>query len=380
MAASVVDRRAAIVSAHSTMVDRLPEILAAHAHDITFIGCPEDPLHRSTFVTSTHPIGAHAQCAQFVPRLVGRDDILARLPDWTLWGSDVDLYRTARSTLPIEAKLRILPARTREGLRILGSKTDLALLSTELGLPFPRSVVVHEPAGLEAAVEQVGFPLLLKGERGAAGEKIRMARTAQDLWADPIPEPWYPLLAQESLTGAEAAVETLFVRGRLAGWLYSEPVTRESEFGVQTATRFVGPPSDDFADTLDRLAQAAGLQGFANCSFIRLQEPTRHVLIEADMRANAWHQFGPALGVDWGALMFADDDPPRPPVGPSIAPGDDTVVHLYPRELVYARATRSWAAAAPWLTNAPGTWRMRNRRDRAINAADRRAIASARIN
>jgi hypothetical protein len=372
MAASAV-RRITFVATHTFLIDRLPEVLAPTGAAITYIGCPLDPLHRSEFVAASHPVGVHGRCRFVIEALIGRPDLIDDLPDWTIWGSDMDLLRAARSALPEATKLRILPVRDLRGLPIVGSKTGLADLAAELGLPFPRSIVVNDPADLARTAARFRSPFYVKGERGGGSDRLRRIGSPDDMTANPIPEQWYPLLVQETILGEEIAVEAMFANGRLVGWTYSQAVAREDLDGRHTARRFCDPPSLDFASTLDALAHAAGLHGLANCTFIRASGPVRHVLIEADLRPNSWHQFGPRLGVDWGALMF-DPAEGQVPMHPEFGRGRGATIRLYPRELAQAAKEANLAAALPWITRAAGTWVGRNHRDRAVNAANRRLI------
>ncbi len=341
-----------------------------------YVGCPTDVLHRSDFVDLSVPIGSHDQCGRFVQGLVAHPGVVATLPDWIVWGDDMDLIRLARSPLPIAERLRILPARSAPGLAILGSKTGLVELAAELGLPQPRSVVVRTQADLALRLAQWRPPFFVKGERGGGGARLLRVSHADQVGPGLVPDAWFPVLLQEVAPGTEIAIEALFGHGRLLAWVHSTACSTEGPFGRHTAREFSDPQAEDFASTLQLLASAAGLHGLANCTFIRTADPARHLLIEADMRANAWHQFGPRLGVDWGALMRSaplDSDPARPRIGR----GRSVRIRLHPRELVHAATTASWTQARPWLVGAPGTWADRNSRDRSVNAQDRRAVAAA---
>lgn len=370
------DGAIALVAAHSGALDRLPGILSRPGVALTYVGCAGDPLLASATVDVPVPIGPRGDIAHFARSLVARPDVVASLPDWTLWGDDMDLIRVARSDLAETDKLRILPVRRTRGLPMLGSKTGFATLVTELGLPAPRSVVVMTPDGLADALGACTPPFFVKGERGGAAGRLRLVEDREQLLPGEIPDRWFPVLIQEQVPGTEVAVEALFGHGRLLGWLHSTATAREDRFGRHLVRRFADPSTHDFVETLQRLGEAAGLHGLANCTFIRTGTPARHLLVEADMRANGWHQFGPLLGVDWGALMLSGDDD-RPPVHPEFGPGAGRAVHLYPRDPLHALTTASWSSAWPWIVRAPGTWDTRIRGDRAIRAIDRRALGSA---
>ncbi len=361
-----------IVASHTGSVRRLPEVLQRSGHSVTFVGPPGEPLHRSDFVSGSIVVGTGD--SDFTRALALRDDVIDALPEWTLWGSDMDLIRMARCTLPEHTKTRILPARTALGLTMLGSKTGLARLAGSLGLAQPPFCVIDRPEDWPDAAATWPGRTLVKGERGAGGDRIRVAPSSEQVRADVVPDFWYPIVVQEYVDGDVVAVEALFAHGRLAAWMYSEVAHSEDPLGRSTARIFQDPPSDDFTTALDALANAAGLHGLANCTFIRPAGTDRHLLLEVDMRANAWFQFGPVLGVDWTAAMASDPAPDLPVIHPRFGPGVSRPLHLYPREPVHALDRRSWAAAKPWLTRAPGTWDTRNHRDRAVNTVERAEV------
>ena len=191
-----------------------------------------------------------------------------------------------------------------------------------------------------------------------------------------VPAGWFPVVVQEALDEAEVSVEVLFRDGELAAWMYAEMLTSQAHYGPSTSRRYVDPPSSDFEADLARVGRHAGLHGFFNCSLFWCPEEGRHLIFELDPRPNAWHQFGPRLGVDWVELMWRPDtaDAPR---HPTFGRGTGRAVHLYPRQLVDGLDARQWAAVRPWALGRPGTWGMRNHRDRAVNTAERDDVRAA---
>jgi hypothetical protein len=103
---------------------------------------------------------------------------------------------------------------------------------------------------------------------------------------------------QQKITGVEIHLDAQFFAGKLLGWTYSKVLQVSSRFGPSTDRLYVNPPSLDFVAELDALANAADLHSFANVTLIWVESESCHYLIEADLRPNAWHQFGQLLGVD----------------------------------------------------------------------------------
>lgn len=362
----------AFVAAQDGLLRRLPEILAGADTEIRVVAPPGSVLAQSSFVTSVSTVGKRGDAEDFMSALLSDDELLRSLPTWTLWGSDQELRVAARSDLDLDLKLQILPVRREAGLHLLGSKVGLALVTDRLDVPRPRSVVVSDASELASGLAALDRPALVKGDQGGSGTQILDASRLSSEPSEAIPSDWYPLLIQEFIDGVEVSVEALFGEGRLLAWQYSHPTTLERRFGRSMAREFFDPPNVDFVSSLQALAAECGLHGFANCSFIR-EADSRHRIIEVDMRATAWHQFGPHLGVDWRSVM-SDRADWRDPLHPRIGAGRRRRLHLYPRELVHAFAAMSWVSAAPWLRREEGTWNARNRADRAINRIERRHV------
>ena len=63
----------------------------------------------------------------------------------------------------------------------------------------------------------------------------------------------------------------------------------------------MNPPSLEFKEDLKQLEKSALFTGFVNVTFIEGHTDGLHYLIEADLRPNELHQYGPVLDVDGSA-------------------------------------------------------------------------------
>lgn len=367
----------AFVAANDGVLRRMPEVLAGEDTEIRVVGPPGSVLASSSFVTSVSTVGDRGEAEAFTSTLLADAELLRSLPKWTLWGSDAEMFAVARSDLDLGLKLEILPVRRQEGLKMLGSKVGLALTAAALGITQPRSLVLRNASELAAGIGEFDRPTLIKGDQGGGGARVRETSRVLARPSESVPADWYPLLLQEFIVGDEVSVEALFGEGRLLAWQYSTPVILEGQFGRTVARDFVDPSSMDFVKSLQVLAAECGLHGFANCTFIRAADSC-HQLVEVDMRANAWHQFGPQLGVDWRSLMLGLDAlEAHEPVHPEFGKGRKRRFHLYPRELAHAFSTLTWSSLAPWVRRSEGTWDTRNRTDPVLNRIERRVVLHA---
>lgn len=352
---------------------RLPEVLKRSGVRIRVIGNAENALAGSEFVDEFIHLD-YATPTDLAPALLAEPALLDSLSGWIVFGEDTTPRLLARSGLPFASKARILPARTAEGLGMLGSKAGLATLQGQVGRGGPRSVVASTNGELAAVLGTWEGNSLVKSDGGAGGEQVVAHRPERSATPTALPDAWFPVVVQEYIAGVDVSIEVLLRDGRLAGWQYSVARRVAGRYGPTTVRRFVDPPRLDFIHDLDDLATAGGLHGFFNCSLRWSPREGRHYLFELDPRPNAWHQFGPRLGVDWLSAM---SQPAGAACRSPRLPHPGVVLHLYPRELLWGLDNEDWHSLLPWLLVDPGTWFSRNRRDARVNEADRRALSAS---
>ena len=358
-----------LVSATQSLCARMPEVLSDRNLGITVIGSAQGQLLGSPFVDSYEAVAETP--ADFVAAIIARPELIDRGVDWVLYDNDELIRELARGSWPDEVKRRCLPAVTVAGLDALGSKIGQQVLAEKAGVPTPETRVVHDVDDVTRALREMPGPMLLKSDVGGGGTQVWPLRDAHDLSRVPRLSEQLPALVQEPIQGELISVEPLYRRGRLLGLQYSRMErTMRGGFGPSTVRRFLDPP-DDVLEILSALGEAGGLNGFGNLTFIRCPRRQQHLLIECDMRMNTCAQYGPQLGVDWGALLAGDDvdGVATTSLGPA-----GRVIHVYPRAIGAAISEVSWGHLRPWVMRAHGTWDARNRRDPVVNAAERAEV------
>jgi hypothetical protein len=145
-----------------------------------------------------------------------------------------------------------------------------------------------------------------------------------------------------------------------------------SRFGPSTDRLYVNPPSLDFVAELDALANEADLHSFANVTLIWVESESRHYLIEADLRPNAWHQFGKQLGMDWSKNLTSLAAGASS--APAKLPEEGFRLSLYPRALKHAVRTLNMNIIQSWVRHKPGTWDIRNDKDPILNKLEAKSI------
>ena len=363
-----------IVSESQALSARLPEVLAGHGLIIQVIGGRNGQLLASPFVDAYEVIAAGSRA--FTNALLADPGLLDRGADWILFDSDQLIHDLARSGFPHDLLIRILPASTDLGIASLGSKAGQQVLVEAAGVPTPLTRIARTRAEIGDAIRELGTDIVIKGNLGGGGAAVRILRESPDWQSSFDGDVWLPALVQERVQGPLISVEPLYQHGRLLGFVYSEMLaTMGHHTGPSTVRRYREPLSPDIRDSLEHLGEAAGFHGFGNLTFLWCPRRRMHLLIECDMHVNTWVQFGPRLGVDWGALMTIPDTYATPRC---VSNKGARVIHLFPRELEAGLADRRWSHVRPWMLREPGTWDARNALDPVVNAVEGSAIAHPR--
>ncbi len=358
------------------LINRLPEIFSRPGLEIIVLGPKNCSLRRSRFINEFIELPAVDPLELWQDTAIANyKTILEQHADWIIFCDDETIGAVARSTIPLEDKLRLLPAMSKSGLNLLGSKVGLGDAMNRLELPGPKTITVESPTELSAAIALFTDDFLIKGDLFGGGSRVRRFTQSAKASASGIPADWYPLVVQEFVSGTEVSIEALFRDGRLVAYLYSEMRETMGAFGPSTARRYRTPEVKDFEAVLNYLGADGGLNGMFNVALIWSPERRAHFLFELDPRANTWHQFGPHFGIDWVEVMLGKTPLDAVNVAPlTPAPDTDEFIRLYPRDLKNALVTKTWSGLKPWITNSQGTWSTRNHRDKTINRVETREV------
>ena len=330
-----------LVSAHGD--PRFPEILAGPDTRIILICCSASKVRASQFVDEVIEISNHRSCSNFVKELIANRSLIESLNGWIIFGRDDDMYQLGRSNLALELKLKLLPVKNPDTIHIPGSKCELVSLAKTARYKIPISENLNSSLELSSKLETFPTPFIIKSERGSGGMSVRRVNDSIELVILPIPESWYPIVIQEFIAEDLRGVDALFREGHLVAWMYCDNFKSPTEFGPSTNRRYVEPPTLDFEEDLIKFGMATGAHGFANCSFFYIPSTNSHLLIEVDLRTNAWHQFGKIFGIEWRALMQDPLDEVLMKIkSPQILSPNGYSIVLWQRYIEYAIQNRKW--------------------------------------
>ena len=178
---------------------------------------------------------------------------------------------------------------TAEAIETTEDRERFAVLLDELGLEGPRGVLANDARALRAAIESLGFPVIVRPSWVIGGRGIAVLRNTADLDALLHTEIGWPLRVDELVDGVELDVDAI-TDG--ADWCVPGILEQLDPPGVHSGDSVaVVPPQhlprhlqERAAAVAGRIALALGIRGILNVQMIAAGD--RIVVIEANPRAS----------------------------------------------------------------------------------------------
>jgi predicted ATP-grasp superfamily ATP-dependent carboligase len=204
-----------------------------------------------------------------------------------------------------------VPLASEAALDIAVSKARTLELAKCLGIPAPRTIVVVAPEDVEAALNQVGYPAVIKpvmswAERHGVGRRLltECVTTLEQAQrrVDTIRRAGGQALFQEWLSGAREAV-TLFYSGGTFWARFAQRSYRERPaIGGGSALCESIPLLMDLLEPAERLVRGMDVEGCSMVEF-RRDKKDRPVLMEVNARIAGSVALAQQAGVDFPALL-----------------------------------------------------------------------------
>ena len=118
--------------------------------------------------------------------------------------------------LPEPLASRVYPHTNTQQRRLLDDRRALYELATRLGVPIPRMTPISGPDALKEVARELGWPLVLRGTQGLAGQQVRIVQDQSQMneayatLRSLSPEPPF---AQEFIAGTRTAAGALLDQG-----------------------------------------------------------------------------------------------------------------------------------------------------------------------
>ncbi len=171
--------------------------------------------------------------------------------------------------------------------RAMLSKIETNALAAELGLRVPKQVLANRQDDVTEFGDEHGYPLVLKGEYGYAGNAVRICATAaeasaayQDFGGN---DGGQRLLVQQYIQGVVASQSSVAVSGQVLETVtLLKYLTHPAPMGPSSVLRFVDNPEAEQATRA--LLRRSGNSGFSAANFIIEHETNAAYFIELNPR------------------------------------------------------------------------------------------------
>ena len=226
---------------------------------------------------------------------------------------DISLSLIAQARSEFEG-LTALPLPDFETVQAAHDKGALTALAAEAAIPVPRTVILRGPADLEGAINQVGFPAVVKarvsrflhGGQWKTGGAVHYVRTAAELddafraVHAVVPCP----LVQEHIPGDGRGVFVLMNRGRLrAAFAHRRLREKPPSGGVSVLSESIGL-DPKLLEHAERILEALKWHGVAMVEFKHDSRDGVTKLLEINGRFWGSLQLAVDSGVDFPYLLY----------------------------------------------------------------------------
>ena len=259
------------------------------------------------------------------------DELLALLPStkstviFSSHDGTIEALRSRRSEIEEGHILALAPE---AALAKAVSKIETLAAATALGIRVPRSVRVSAPDQIDAALDEVGLPVVIKPTQswivGPESSILRSPRGANTLTqARAQLESFLDLgaetLVQEYVPGARQGISFVYSGDEFYGEFAQVADRTLPILGGSSVMRTSIPLPADAADDARRLVASLELVGYSEVEFRRAADGTP-VLMEINPRLSASVEVAIRSGVDFPRLIFlwATGDTLRADVGYTI--------------------------------------------------------------
>jgi hypothetical protein len=206
----------------------------------------------------------------------------------------------------------------RGALELVLSKHAFVERASELGIDVPESRLAFSVCEAAARAAEIGYPVVLKGDRGFGGLEVGIARDATALKRIGLELlAIYPrILVQRHISGDRISVCALYQHGKLTAYkAYRAECTYPDNQSASTVHEFFSHPSIE--STLQTLGEATGFHGMAGVDFMYENERDTLYALEINPRPTIGFA-GTSAGRDFfspAIARFLRHDVPAVPAG-----------------------------------------------------------------
>lgn len=220
--------------------------------------------------------------------------------DWVILGDEATLYALIDD--PTEDWSSIFPVEY-SGIkpRLITSKALFTNLCREQGIALPPSVVCSRAEELEAAAAGLGYPVMVKSDRGCAGNGVRKLQDAADLPQTLQHLSEGPWIVQKFIAGRVGSTQLLLDHGKPVCWFASlKHTVWPPPFGPSCVRELFSHP--EMLTRLEQIGELTGFHGLCGVDWIVDEHNTLYIL-ELNARPTPCCHLGPFAGVDFSLAL-----------------------------------------------------------------------------
>jgi len=201
-------------------------------------------------------------------------------------------------------KIKFLPIASIDKILYLSSKIGLSNLLKKNKFNTPSFEVVQNENGLESCANKVTYPLMVKIDFSSGGQGVYKCNSYEEILS--YKEKYsYPLLIQKYILGDVIDLSGFYQKEQLIHFTYSRlEKSYPNKYGPSYLRTYyqLSCVESTVLKELINLGKIISANGFTNVTAIYSKSDNKRYYIEADMRPNAWFDFGKFMGND---LTFA---------------------------------------------------------------------------
>jgi predicted ATP-grasp superfamily ATP-dependent carboligase len=239
-------------------------------------------------------------------------------------------------------------------------KTLLPPAAAALGVRVPRFDVVSSVAAAGTFAFAHGFPVVLKGAHGAAGEAVAIVAGSGELapafarltasGPSATGGDGARILIQEFVPGRSLSRTSVAWGGRELAGITRERMTRNPpRVGPGSTVRICCEP--EARAMSDALTRGLGLQGFFGVDYLVHERTGETCMLEINRRIGTGNHLGAAVGVDLCAALHAAISGNAAVTRSDVPPGFERIIAQFPQEWLRDPASpwlRDYPADVPW--------------------------------
>jgi carbamoylphosphate synthase large subunit len=291
-------RRALIVDKRAVMATEMCRQLARRGFSVSILGERDSPAFRSAYCARAI-VSPPCDDMEFLPVL--RQTLRSAPFDAVFVCNEEVLERML--ALPVLGDCAGLLLPSRDTVRTALSKFAMLRVAREAGAQTPRTIAAADATDLPAAARVLGFPLIVKGDRGEAGQHVRLVTDRAGLEAAyreikllESRSSTHPVL-QEFVRGTAYSVGGLYDRGHALRVCIHRKLVAVPPLGGLTV-RGITERCAGALEEASRIAEALNYTGLAHIEFIR---DSRGKFRFLEINPRVWGTIGVAehAGVDF---------------------------------------------------------------------------------